>query len=699
MLHAISISAIMAALIFPIYFWIRKDSATPPLALSFAVMIAVALELFDLLLLSHPEQFYVWKKFSLVTEALLPPVWLWFSLTYARKSELRSTPLWLRAALAASPLFVFAAFLLPINSFLYSPDFATEKIVFLSNAGFVFYLVLLIYLIAALINLELTLLHTAPALRWKIKFELLGAGALLTVMIVYYSQAFIFRIINMQLVTTRATVLIVAVALMAFSRLKRGEGVKVYVSQQMAYKSVVLLAVGLYVVGFGIAGEGMKHFGSGFQGALILALALVAGLGLFVIFLSEAVRRKIRVCIHKNFYQNKYDYRNQWLQFTDRLSSSSTGEELLSSIVSGFCETFGMGTGTLFCLNQERDSYTSTVGVSMDAAAITFSTTDHLVLNLMNGNGWIVDLRDNVTIVQNNQHREFFLEQSACFVIPLHRHEGLDGFILLGRPLNLDELYTYEDFDLMRTLARQASSALLNLRLSEQLACSRELAAMGKVSAFVMHDLKNLVSTLSLSLENAQQYIDLPEFQHDLLSSLGATVVRMQTLISRLRELPEKSGLQRSPVDLLQMAHETAALVKGSALRVTGTRVIADGDRDELQKVALNLMLNAVEATEGNRPVKVEVGEQELPYLRVIDQGCGIPDAYLHHVLFTPFMSTKKHGLGIGLYQSKQIVEAHGGSIEVVSRLDQGTEFTVWLPKQQAGTAWQDGGYGKAVNC
>lgn len=460
----------------------------------------------------------------------------------------------------------------------------------------------------------------------------------------------------------------------------------------------LLIAVALYLIGFGVTGEGMKHFGSGFQSAMILALVLVSGLGLFGIFLSETVRRKIRVCIHKKFYQNKYDYRNQWLQFTDRLSSSNTSEELLRSIVSGFCETFGMGTGVLFCLNQERDTYTGTVAVSMDAVAITFSSTDEIILSLTNSR-WIVDLRDNVTIVQNEQHREFFKEQSACFIIPLHMQKGLDGFILLGRPLNADELYTYEDFDLMRTLARQASSALLNLRLSEQLLCSRELAAMGKVSAFVMHDLKNLVSTLSLSLENAQQYLALPEFQHDLLNSLGITVFRMQTLISRLRELPEKSGLQCSPVDLLQMAHETAALVKGSALQVTGTRVIADGDRDELQKVALNLMLNAVEATEGNRPVQVEVGEQELPYLRVIDQGCGIPDAYLQHVLFTPFMSTKKHGLGIGLYQSKQIVEAHGGSIEVISKLDHGTEFTVWLPKQQVGTAWQEGGYGKAVTC
>ena len=134
------------------------------------------------------------------------------------------------------------------------------------------------------------------------------------------------------------------------------------------------------------------------------------------------------------------------------------------------------------------------------------------------------------------------------------------------------------------------------------------------------------------------------------------------------------------------MAHETAAMVNTRTLEVTGTHVIAEADRDELQKVAFNLMLNAVEATGGSTPVTIEVGESKSPFFRVKDAGCGIPPAFLQHVLFTPFSSTKKAGLGIGLYQSKQIIEAHGGTIEVVSTIDHGSEFTVWLPKMQPST-------------
>ena len=683
MLIILSITAIVAAAMYPIFFALRKDTPSPPVPLSIAIIAAAVLELFDLLILHNPEQFYFWKKCSLTTEAVLIPIWLWFALTYARRDGHRMISMPYRILLAASPLFAIFALALPINSFVYSPDFATEKVLFLGNNGFIFYLLMFAYLIAALIQLERTLAYTTWTLRWMIKFELLGAGAFLAILIIYYSQGLLFRAINMQLVPMRTVVLIGAIAMMFYSRLKRGSGINVYVSQQIAYKSVVLLVVGLYIICLGLVGEGMKYFGDGFQHALIYALVFFAGLGLSIILLSKTVNRKVRVFIHKNFYQNKYDYRNQWLQFTDRLSSSRTSDNLLDSIVSEFCETFGMAKGALFIINQEHDIYQRAAGISMVSDGVTFGINDPVIESLT-GSRWIVDLRNNVTASQKDSHEAFFSKIDAFFIIPLLMNETVDGFIILGSPHSIEEIYTYEDFDLMRTLAKQASSALLNLHLSDQLASSRELAAIGKVSAFVMHDLKNLIATLSLMLENAQEHISLPAFQNDLLMSLKNIVIKMNALTLRLKQLPGKSSLQLTRVDLLQMLRETAALVTGTALDVSGKHIMAEVDREELQKVALNLMLNAIEATDGNKTVKVEVGENGNPFIRVKDEGCGIPEAFMQHMLFKPFSSTKKLGMGIGLYQSKQIIEAHGGRIEVVSDIDHGSEFTVWLPKIQA---------------
>lgn len=683
MLMVLSITAIIGATIFPLYFAFRKGASSPPVTLSIAVFIAAALELFDLLMLCHPEQVYQWKKLSLLSEALLLPIWLWFSLTYARQNGYSIVSMPYRLLLSTSPLFAIFALILPIRSFFYSPDFATEKVLFLNNNGFIFYLLMLVYLVAALIQLEQTLVHSDRTLRRKIKLELLGAGAFLAILVIYYSQGFLFRTINMHLVPLRSVVLIVSIAMMFYSRLKCGRGiVNVHVSQQIACKSAVLLAVGMYIICLGLLGEGMKYFGDGFQRAMLFALIFFSGLGLLTILLSETVKRRVKVFIHKNFYQNKYDYRNQWLQFTDRLSSSQTSEKLLHSIVSEFCDTFGMGTGTLFIINQGRDLYQQAVGISTEDEVITFSANDTAIKSLV-GSRWIIDLRDNVTAYGDDRHRAFFSKTDACFIIPLFMNESVDGFIILGMPHSNEEIYTYEDFDLMRTLAKQAASALLNLRLSDQLACSRELAAIGKVSTFVMHDLKNLVSAVSLLLENAQDNITVPAFQDDLLKSLGNTVIKMKTIISRLKHLPEKNSLQLMPVDLLQMAQDTAAMVNGRTLEVTGTNVIAEADLEELQKVALNLMLNAVEATNGSAPVRVEVGESESPFIRVKDEGCGIHESFIKNVMFKPFTSTKKLGMGIGLYQSRQIIEAHGGRIEVESSIDHGSEFTVWLPKAQ----------------
>ena len=676
----ISIIAILISVIYPLYFFVRKERKSLPLPLTAALLSAAALELFDLLTLIYPDNLFFWKRFTLAVESLLPPVWLWFTLTYARQNELRTISLLQRLLLAASPLFAVSVLLLPVTSFFYSPDFSSEKVLFLGNAGYIFYILLLIYLVIPLINLEMTLTSATHTSRWKIKFELLGAGMLLAVMIFYYSQGLLFRTINMNLVPVRTGLLIVAVAMMAYSRLRRGNGVSVHVSQQFLYRSVVLLTVGIYLFGLGLMGEGMKYFVDWSQRAMAISVAFVAGLGLIVTLLSETVRRKVRVFINKNFYRNKYDYRNQWLQFTDHLSSAKSGEDLLRSIITGFCDTFGMGCGALFLLEQERETYQVAVKIGIETDTLTFQEKDAVTEFIASG-GWVNDSHQVSETFGDEEQKAFFTKNAITFAIPLITVERMGGFVMLGRPLNRNETYNYEDFDLMKTLARQASSALLNLRLSDQLARSREMEAMGRVSTFVMHDLKNLVSAFSLMLDNAQDYIANPEFQKDLLDTLGNTVAKMNSLITRLKHLPEKVSLQRTPVDLLQLAHDTALLVKGGNFLVTGAPVIAEVDRDEFRKVALNLMLNAIESTAGKQPVKVEVGKKETPFFRVKDEGCGIPEDFLRNSLFTPFKSTKKKGLGIGLYQCKKIVEAHGGKIEVISELDKGSEFTVWLPK------------------
>ncbi|MCD6187985.1 MAG: PEP-CTERM system histidine kinase PrsK, partial [Desulfuromusa sp.] len=306
------------------------------------------------------------------------------------------------------------------------------------------------------------------------------------------------------------------------------------------------------------------------------------------------------------------------------------------------------------------------------------SDTDPLIVKLREKD-WIVNLKENPAELKGSLI-ESLEDVDAFLIVPLFFDEELAGFIVMGGQINVAEELTYEDYDLLRMLSRQAIATVQGLRLSEQLSTTRELAAIGRISTFVLHDLKNQVSGLSLMLDNARDYIDDPDFQQDMLETVGNTVENMKILISRLKNIKEKPDLVISSVALnkiIQDAVETA----GSNIEVNGTLVQVAVDEEEIYKVILNLLINAAEATENNLPVLVEYGKRDqLAFIEVSDSGCGMSADFIENRLFKPFETTKKHGFGIGLYQCKQIVESHGGKIEVKSVDGEGTIFTILLP-------------------
>lgn len=657
--------------------FLKRDERLPFIALTAALTASSALELFDLLAILKPEDLLFWKKFALGAEGILIFFWLLFSSIYARREGLRNLPLQQKVYLVTAALLPVAAISIPTSRYFYSPDFERERMLFLGNFSFVFYIVLLILLVIALINLESVLRNLSREVRWQRKFEIIGAGALLAVLIFYYSQGLLFRSINMNLLPLRSLALITAAGMIAYSRVWRNRETKAYVSQQIAFRSVVLFAVGLYLVGLGLLGEGMRYFGDSFQRTLLMGIGFIAGVGLLAVLLSESVKREIRVFLHKNFYRQKYDYRTQWLQFTDRIASAKSGDDLLSSLVLGFCETFGMGCGALFLTDTIPGKYHAAAVLEMEQSPFLF-LSEHLLPGRIGGRDWVVHIPEELPDA-SGEEGEFLSRQAILFAVPLLRRDHLEGFILLGRPLSSGESYHYEDFDLMKTLARQASSAILNLRLSNELSLAREMEAVGKISAFVLHDLKNLVSTLALMVDNAREHMDNPEFQEDMLQSLESTVTRMKGLIARLKKIGEKHSLRREFTDLRELSERVMNQVRNGQVTVLGTPAVADVDPEEMEKVLLNLILNAVEASGVKEGVSVEVGCDNTPWIRVKDDGCGMSEEFLRTRLFKPFSTTKEKGLGIGLYQCRQIVEAHGGRIEVQSEVGRGSVFTVRL--------------------
>ncbi len=674
----LSILAISLAVGYGIFLLVRLPRRFSAFALLGGLLACVVLEGCDLQGLRHPESLAAWKRAALVAESCLPFFWLLFSLTFSREGDWRELSPLSALLLLAALGFPVAAFGLSMPAVFYSPDFADEKMLFLGSGGYFFYVALMAFLVMAIFHLEQTLMALPRPDRWRVKFELIGTGVLLAVLVIYYSQALLYRSLDMNLMPVRSLCLILGVGMMAYSRIRRGEADRIRVSREMAYRSMVVLAVGCYLIGLGLFGAGMRYFDFVGNRAFYITLCVLLGLAIVAALLSEKIRRRFRVALHKHFYQRKYDYRQEWQQFTTKLSAAKTRDELERGILAFFTETFSLRGAALYLRDQDSDLYRSSTCLVMDVASQTLSGS-HPVVETMCQRDWVISLDEEIGDDPEGELAHL-KRRGYSFLVPMRFERGLEGFVVLGRRIYEEERLTYEDFDLMKILAHQAIGVLLSRKLYSQLVAANEMAAIGRVSTFVIHDLKNLVSGLGMVVDNARDYIEEPEFRADMFETLENTVDNMKGLIARLQNVKQKPLLELVECDLLEVARAGVALSGGNGIIISGSSVPVSADPVELQKVFLNLVHNAREASGGNASVLIDVGRSDLAYVRVSDQGCGMTDDFIRTRLFKPFETTKKKGMGIGLYQCRQVVEALGGRIEVKSVVGEGSLFTVWLP-------------------
>jgi putative PEP-CTERM system histidine kinase len=623
-------------------------------------------------------------RLRLLATALLPGPWLVFSLAFARSDYRAFLARWrglIVVALVAPLLLVIAG-----RPWLYlgiSGAEADRWVLALDWAGRVFELVFMAASVLILANLERTLRASTGSMRWFIKYMVLGIGALFAARIYTSSQALLFRVVDPGLHMAESAALVVAAILMMGSLVRsRLRDADVYVSQVVLYNSVTALLVGIYLLVVGILAQALVHLGSAQRLPAVTFVVFVGLVGLTALLLSDRLRQRVRTFVSRNFRRPHYDYRKEWVAFTRATSTVLDMKALCAAVAARVSETLRVPSVTVWLL--EEDSAGVVLGgstVYSEREAGQWAASHGMALGRL--------VRDRAGPMDLH---ELPLEESPAlpragdtrYAVALAAAGETIGVMVLGPRPDGDPL-TVEDQDLLKTLADQAAGNIIGLRLSQRLFKAKEMEAFQRLSAFFVHDLKNLASKLSLTLQNLPAHYDDPLFRRDLLATIERSVAKINDMCLRLSPLSRTLELQRAPGHLSEVVEATLAGLKGTLK----AEVVADlretpavaMDPEQIQKVVLNLVLNANDAVGDGGRIRVSTGHTDRwVYLSVSDNGCGMSRDFLDRSLFKPFHTTKPQGLGIGLFHSKTIVEAHRGRIDVESEDGNGTTFRVMLP-------------------
>ena len=665
-------------------FSIARGRTASNSALLCTVLLLAGIEVFDQLSLGQSSDAAAFRRISLFLETLLPSAFLLLSLLFGREKPFSTqSRMWL-GLMAIIALYPPAMLILGGGDLFYA-GFVNERVLFLGYAGYWYYFVVMVSFIFSLLNVEATLLETHGKALNRMKFEAFGIMSLLAVLIFFYSQGLLYHTINLNLIPIRSSVFIFAAILIGYSQIFRGNDGRVRVSRHVFYRSLTLLVVGIYLILLGLVSEGMRYFDVAIGRQLTIVIIFVSGVFLLAVLFSERVRRRAVVYVHKHFFGNKHDYREEWIKLTSRLSLCETLADVQESVVTVYRETFGLNGASLYLLKGDETRYirVSSQDMPEGPGEITLSMQLH---DYLVNRGRVLNLTDGEYQLTESE-KSMFSKAGAWLVVPLVSNGKIKGLAVLREQL-IPKKLNYDDFDLMKVIARQAAQAITNLMLSEEIIEMREMAAVARISSFVIHDLKNLASGLSLVVNNAEEHIGNPDFQQDAIKTIKNTLIKMKSLMQRLKVIPEQSARKTRMTDIDRLSRETVAelakIQSGRCIKYSGEPVFSLVDGEEIKKVIVNLVQNSLEAGDEQwpaTPVTVAIyTENGNACIRVSDAGCGMPEDFVKNQLFKPFRTTKEKGLGIGLYQCKQIIEAHAGRIEVRSEVGKGSVFTICLP-------------------
>ena len=685
------------------FFWKRKDG---PIFFSFIFVMAVMAWIHGLNGLSQVMEGNLihWKKLIVLGELTLPVMVC--SVTHSLVKHHSHNPGafwsgWWRMMACGAAILGMLVMGIPDEFLQINLE---GNIVFTRPVGWTLWGFILVALLIGVFQLEQILRSFRDPLRYCLKYVLIGLGGLACISIAQAIHMLLVPVWKQDFVWAGGMASFSSMLVMGFGlgrwRLQRVNQ-KFQMSHYALFTSLTVGFVSGYLLLVGILAAVIQQTDWEVKEALGVVLVFLAGLMLVIGMCSRHVRGEFQQFISRHFFRNKYDYREIWFEVTETFSACKDIPQIWNHYLEWLSRTFGTSRITIWKhfvvdgrYHQIRRERRRRKWTDQDQSVtmqdpLPIPETHPIILHLKEHQEPVVIQEPSRGVDDWN---EFFQVTQAHVCVPLLTGEGrLLGFCTLSKELP-DEGYDHDDIGLLRAIAHHVTMLLIQFELVEERSASAKWEAVHRFSAFYLHDLKNLASSLSMVAQNAEQYGNNPEFQISAMQSVKNTSQRIIDLMGKLssqaKEPDTRESFATQAVDINMLIQETLAGVAGHGCQPTfhpGQEVPRLRLKTEsVAQVLLNLILNARQATAENATIDISTaydGHQVI--IEMVDTGTGMSASELEN-LFQPFNSSKKNGLGVGLFQCKRIVEDHQGMIHIESQEGRGTTVIITFPVTNA---------------
>lgn len=642
-----------------------------------------------------PASARLWATYLARVSALVSWLWLTLSVVLGRpepRLQLRN---------AGAPLVLSLIGCTILSSTANTPFVVREvlgngpgAVVVFGALGKIYLMYLVVAMVGVLMNIE-SMQRSAPASGQR-RLRALFIAILVSMLgeLLVVSAGLLYGGLRVSWLVSTAPLLFIAGSAAAMSLARRRlSDMDVPVARPVIYySSVSLTLAGAFMLSTLVLSRLIPALSHEWRIGVILGFLVFVGGGGLILMLSPRTSRAIKRFIDRNFYANRYDYRREWERVSHDLTPTARPEELARQVETLVCAIFDAERATIHLRDDKAGVFRRLHGP--EGVQVEVPPDDLLVKHLEKTMLPVLlhDLEDDLDLIPLVVESRPTLEATdAAVCAPLAVGDALIGLLWVSRKRN-NEDWSLEDLEFLGAMSRQVAAALWFSRQSELATEMRQMESLHRLTTFVLHDIKNQVSGLSLVVENAKRHLGNPDFQRDAMAVVGSTVASLRELMNQVSGIARAPHIEPAPCSVQELVAD-ALLAAGMAqldasgplrldLRVTerGDVVV---DRRLLTRVIVNLLTNAREAMPGPGRIELAAEVAEEPRTLVVsvhDDGRGMNEEFLRTRLFRPFATTKPNGLGIGLAQSRSIVEAHGGRIEVRSRPGAGTTFTVHIP-------------------